>query len=646
LRGILKVDPVDGKQSLFLPLGAASSSEGDGGPVSAAKVYGPRKIALDFFGRLIILDYNRIRRVDLTSNPPTINTIIGGGASSADDVDPLSLSVAGTTHGQTSADYTGQIFVVLPDGKIIFQSDGFGSTLAGGFRLRIYDPVTNKVTMKAPISVAGHTANTTADLTNYNFTKVGLSFDSATSAITDIQACALASVDRGTVRISPATWQTTTPIPPAPSWTCYANMVTGMDGRLYRATAYFPIQRWNPLTSTWDSLAGMSSGGGSVGYCADGTAALSCRFNLQDIFVTSSGKLYLMDAGMIRTLDDSGNLITIAGQSLAYGDGLSPLNARFGEINSLGLRGSGEIIVLDALSQRFREFSSSVIQTIAGDGREATPDTVANANVQSISYRGAGLQCDNFALDPSNGDVYFNRSGGFISVLKRSTGKWTDLVGGGAIQYYSSANGTLGNQIIAGGYQPRVLGFSSGSILASHGSYTYPNASEAFYKIYSTADGAQTHLAGINGTAGGSYCADGTSSTACNIPHVSNTGHLAEKDSGGTEWFLSYTSTNKIRRLAPGGTMATLVTLSQNIRSFTHSRATGTLIVYYCDVNGRLRKWNQGTSTETVLTWPVTSMQCSGRTLVFKDDVDPTKRTLIFPYTQNGLVGVAEYINP
>jgi hypothetical protein len=62
-KGILKVDPATGKQTLFIP--TTGTSSGDGGSALSATLRQPNFINLDFQNRLLIFDYNIIRRVDL-----------------------------------------------------------------------------------------------------------------------------------------------------------------------------------------------------------------------------------------------------------------------------------------------------------------------------------------------------------------------------------------------------------------------------------------------------------------------------------------------------------------------------------------------------------------------------------------------------
>ncbi|NJL24574.1 MAG: hypothetical protein HC902_04985 [Calothrix sp. SM1_5_4] len=75
-RGILKIDAVTGILSVFLR--RSSGSTGDGGPVSAATVRYPWKINIDPQDRLILYDYNRIRRINTDLANPTIEALIGG----------------------------------------------------------------------------------------------------------------------------------------------------------------------------------------------------------------------------------------------------------------------------------------------------------------------------------------------------------------------------------------------------------------------------------------------------------------------------------------------------------------------------------------------------------------------------------------
>lgn len=97
-----------------------------------------------------------------------------------------------------------------------------------------------------------------------------------------------------------------------------------------------------------------------------------------------------------------------------------------------------------------------------------------------------------------------------------------------------------------------------------------------------------------------------------------------------------------------GGTVQTVTTAIDNIRSFAYVRKAPNNILYYCtdETSPRLKKRTitddvTGAGTEAYLTLPP-GVTCSGTTLRW----EPTRQSVVFPFLQNTLNGVAEYYDP
>jgi hypothetical protein len=90
-RGVLKVDASTGAVSVFVK--SSSASTGDGGSASNASIRSVFKIALDPLDRLLIWDYDRIRRVTTNAPIPMIETIIGKVNLSLPTSHPLNYSI-------------------------------------------------------------------------------------------------------------------------------------------------------------------------------------------------------------------------------------------------------------------------------------------------------------------------------------------------------------------------------------------------------------------------------------------------------------------------------------------------------------------------------------------------------------------------
>ncbi|OQW50447.1 MAG: hypothetical protein A4S09_01240 [Proteobacteria bacterium SG_bin7] len=650
-RGILVVNPNDGLQKMFIPMTGTIS--GDGGPASSATLREPYKIALDYQNRLLIFDYNRIRRVDLNLNPPTISTIIGGGSSTADGVAPLNVQITSIGWNQITSRLA--LFTVLPNGNIYFQSENYITSPSTGYRIRIYNPTTDLVTSITPSGTGNfYQAGQNISLCVsrwFNFT-----FDLSTSQITHAHVinrhlstdpnCSHPTTETSAfANLNPTTFVST-----APHFTgavYYHNYIQGMNGEIYRfvrVSSTSHAAKFDRVTKTWTTFLGT----GTVGACADGTLATACNVDIYDLFVTMQGRIYFVDRGLIRTLDENNKVITLMGERFSSGDGANALSARFSRVQSFEKwndAGTDKIVVLDNLENKFREFSvGGTINTIAGNGSNSTPTTSTAATAQGLNMTGFGVSWHFFGLD-TNGDVFFNR-GLRIAKLRRSSGLWVDVVGGGATNYYSpGADGLAGSAIsFVDYYNPIILGFDGSNFLTGKFRYNGTQSSDTFLKLYDKSTGVQTHVAGVTGVATATFCTNGSLLSTCNVP-IQSASYMvgAVWDAFSSRWLVKDVSNAPIRSLTVGGNMATFFTPPRNSSAFDYRRSADltTNTLYYC-ASGRLYKYNINTTAETALTWPISTMSCTGIRIKY----DSTRDSIIFSYSQNGLYGMAEYLSP
>lgn len=643
--GILKIDRATGVASRYIRTTGAST--GDGGPATSATTNFPMRIALDYQDRLLILDNDRIRRIESNG---TINTIIGGGASNADGVAPLDVQITPITFNGLSARTAS--FFAMPNGDIYFQSDIYSGI---GYRIRRYGAAGGTVGSVTPTGTQDASAVGGFSLPSCFLRNLGVVFDPVSSAILHMSVDVThdptyAGCDNSSqavsASLSPATAVATGPHLPSPHLSAYLHpRVQARTGELYAVSRnYGRISRYQVSTNTWSTVVGS----GTIGTCADGTAALACNIEPMDAFITAQGTLYFVDRGRIRTIDENGNVLTIAGQGYAFGDGGSALSARFGEINSMDTwndAGTDKVVILDRLEERFREFSiGGNITTIAGNGVDGVPNNGAPGVGSPLNLAASGKYWDYFALDAS-GNTYFNRSGAYVSKLLRSTGNWTDIVGGGVNNYYDAAADGTSNIILTGGYMPIILGSNSSQILVAKAYFSGTHVN-AYLKLYDTTTNVQTHLGGVGGAAGTTFCtANGTVAlSACKVPYTANEKYVRESyDAFSARWVVSQGASTKLYTMPPGGVMNTLVTLPRALKNFAYKHDAGNNIVYYCgDADGRLYKYDLGNTTETALSWPIPSISCAGKSLLYHGG----RNSLIFIYTQNGLYGIAEYLSP
>jgi hypothetical protein len=637
VRGILKVDPNDGVQSLIIP---KTGVTGIDGAVPGATVRNPLRLSFDSQSRLLIFDYDRIRRYDPVGN--TLTTIIGGGVSSAATVAPLSL--------QFSTNYNNaHIFLYgAADGKIYFQSENYKYILLPNYGLRVYDPGTNQVTTKN-FSGTGDGLSSSQDLSQCYGGSLSGSFNSVTGAPTKF----VVSLGHGPAAcpgsgnyysmMSPTTLQATGPFPN--TYVYDQDLSIGADGTLFQVSrAASTIRKFDPSTQTFSTIVGT----GSNGTCADGTLATSCAVDPSDAFTDANGKFYYYERGKIRTVDQSNLVYTVTGSGLFTGDGGLATYARIGSITHLQLWNSGSgdnVIFSDNSEMRFREFSvGGNISTLAGNGSNSLANLTSSAASQGISYAASGgIDTLYFQVDPAVGTLYSGaRWSKAFSRLDRTSGKWVDILGNGSTHYYDpTADGKVGNQIDFTGYQGVPLGYDGTNLYILKTWYNN-GYSDNMIKSYAISNGAQSAFAGLTGTGNfDGFSVDGTATSASTVPDGQSSWGSGIWDAFGARLVANTFAGASIRSLVPGGAVGTVAVLPFQPSSFTYRHDASNNMIYYCAA-GALYKYNVTTTTNTALTLPITKMKCTGHGLAYSS----SRSSLVFPFTQDGIGGVAEYLNP
>ena len=654
-RGIITVDPTDGKQKLYIPMTGTSS--GDGGPAQSATLRNPLKLTLDYQGRLLIYDYDRIRRVDLNMDNPTIETIIGGGSSTADTVaNPLDVKLnrGGTWDYRTNA----MMFTPLPNGDILFNSDRAESLETTEYRFRTYKAATGQVTSMY-LGGTGDAWQPTQDLSKCRIGYMSVQFNMTTSAIEGITGhsyhhknfpeCDMytSSSDYTYARVyfDPQSGQAITPPDNAHRWYQHYNF-TGLDGKSYVTLARTYMNR-NNFDGTYTRIIGS----GTRGQCDDGTLATACAMDIYAVFVNKQGKIYFNDRGRIRTVDDDGKVVTIFGQGYSYGDGVNATNSRFAEISRVTRLNNGKIIVNDTKGQFIKEFvPDGNITLIAGNGVIASQDTTTQANAQAVRNPYW------MAVDRVTGNIYSDAHThyGRMSMLNRSTGLWETILynTSGTAYYDPSSDGMAGNLIDTDGNQNRLLplGYANGFLFANRMRYDNTNQryEDFMLKKYdSTNNYTQTHILGKVG-----YESPNESCTELRTAPVAGSTCFYEYwdnyrsifyDSNANRYIIAKMYRGAQRRILAinsNGTVEQIGYTSRNIDDgFTYARRAGTDYLYYCH-NKRLYAHNITTDTDLgLLDWTMSNFSCRG----VEFDYNPTNDSIIFPFEQNGLYGVAEY---
>lgn len=546
-RGILVVDPQDGTQKIYIS--KSTTSFGDGGNYTLAKTANTVKITLDYQDRLLILETDRIRRVETNG---IINTIVGGGSKPYDNITKTSIKAdefklaLPITSGDVSV--TKYLFQVLPNGHIWFSLNHSGTyNNDNGNLFAIFKPSDNKVYFLG-LKGNGVYGDPTYDLQGnglYLLTSPALTFDYRTSQVKYLSMYFCKPVPGGCgfygVNFNPRTGQNVgygTHYRTTSYWGT-DSYIASRKGDLYDVSRLYPavLFKLNSSTLLWDKVIGATTpSNGSTGTCADDTLATACGVDLADAFISENKTVYFVDrGGIIRVVLPNGKIKTLFGQSLSYGDNGAPNSARLGLINWMGVWDStNKVVVYDESQSYIREFSNGVgdtIQKLCGTGEGGAP--TFNASAPYLSVQNAvdkpcfgGYWSSNslgMAVDRRNGEVYSSLSGRVAKILRSgaNAGKWQTLVGAGSPAFVytdPTSNNQLGTSVYASSYPISILGLmhpdtmttssalgavengsSDAFVMMSSQVWTGSKLINDFYKVGRGSDGMVRHISGTAG---------------------------------------------------------------------------------------------------------------------------------------------------
>lgn len=648
-------------------LDQTGSYSGDNGPVRSATARSIHKITMDYQDRLLIWDHDRIRRVDTRTEPMQIETIIGGynngavGTQTTDIVsNPADLKIY-SNPGNAS------LFHPLPNGDIWFQAGPFATTSSAGNNLRVYRgslPSPDIQTIRPSGTGAYGIYNgvnsgyvdVIMDMENNTIRGYFPSYDVNTSAIQKLMVT-LQHPHTGCSWYTGANLNTTTyisegPHPPTFNTTCgdYYTRV-GLDGKIYRFNNNVAwsnkVSRLN-LDNTYTIVVGTGNTGWN-GYCPDGTPVTSCKTNVTDVFVTPSGQTFFVDNGVIRVVDDSGNVQTLYGQTKTYGDGGLGQDARFnnphyidhGVGDNVIVYDSGEIVMREI---RPNELTNQMIR-LAGNGESGSVNFGTVLAKDQLMNGASWNQPQSFVTDSVTGDVYFTCIWGGICKLNRATGYWEQYTGLGGGVHYSTNGTTDGSTMINGGYAIGILFGKNGKLVTGHYEWSGSAPQYSTLREFDIASKQSTFMAGKYELDGASGCPDGAGN-GCNLNANRSTGRAGTyHDTNGT-WLYEHHS-NQIKSLSVSGTAGAISlfdTLSDGVQSMVWVDSQSAL--YYCNNSGRIKKREYPSLTTTQLNFTTSTITCYGQKLLYKPASGGKPHRLIFPFSQNGLKGIAEYYLP
>ena len=642
-RGLGWVNPNTGIYEILIPQNGVIS--GNGGPAASATLRSLTQVRVDFQQNILLVDHNVIRKINTHVNPMTITTILGGGASSAD-------TVVGALNFQATSGSYGPLYI-FPNGDIWFWSDA-----SGGAGIRTYHSNTDTIT-RLYFSGIGNSFSSTQDNALCGFDGGFVTFDSnsvADQLVWKIRstsnyqngipgACHHGNTNewRGFASLDPISGTAILPAAKAVSNNANSqNIASGYrdfhqyylarSGDIY--TLYSnpgrsnSVYKFDKITKDWLRFAGS----GAAGSCADGTLESACALSAIAIDINSQGQFFYIDkvANSIRTIDNSGRIRTLAGDSLGSENGVAPLAARFVGLTDVKVwskNGIDQIMAFDYADSRIRGFlPGASMTTIAGSQVCAISNTSASASTQAIMTC-ADSNPRRLLVDQSNGDIYAYRGAGrLLSRINQRTDRWEDVA------TFSEAH-----------YGPSPLGISASGVIL--GSQAFGGAVHLFTRQTPSVSTIIWESGSVTGQQT-NFCIDGSSLQNCKPANSLVTGlSSAEYDSVTDKWLMPNGNDGRIVAFNQlgGGQMSTLATLPRAARDIKINRSPdlATNVIYYCAVNSKLYKYNLNSATETELPFLNSTMACSGPIFYSAE-----RSSLVFVYSQNGLHGVAEYLNP
>ncbi|MCX6117792.1 MAG: Ig-like domain repeat protein [Proteobacteria bacterium] len=706
-RGIFKVSADTGSLELIIKNNVSAARVDAETPLAASFLKSPIAIALDYQDRILVLENDRLRRIDLAKE--TIESIAGHGANLTDGDTGVT---ADNVKIRVSDDRSSRVLYAMPNNKIVFVSNtSFSSPTSNQpapmQRLRVLDlnsPTKAITNIKFSGTFDFDTVDKNFDVQNCRVWNMAVGFDKSTGAYNAAVVNLMGNKIEGTnvnqfwqdcdvdrnykvkfMAVNPSNMTVDSSTNLNTEAYLWGSSSVGMDGQIYHFDRSFgEIHKYNPTIKKFEKIVG-STQVRAPGVCADNTHPLSCAIDPLDVFVSPDGRLFFMDRGRLRTIQGTGSaakVVTIMGQSYGYGNGENALSARFGIVNSFArwkdnTINKDKIVILDGLEQVFREsVVGGNISHVAGNGTSTdliAGATAANAQDQGIKVDRAGRTTDNFALRP-NGAIIFRSDDHFVE-LNRQTNKWIKFAGDSSktTTWRDAGDGTTGFNLklkTIGAY-PHLLGldtsgatpkllfastfydFNLGSSVASQDAFLMTfslnstnsaNSPAIFNRIAGKTGPSRRTAAEFDA---GTSCFD---LPALDCPLVSSytqdyMSATPVSSASGTAWIYAHQGSNKLLKVDTDGKLKVYQQLNFPTKAFAIKRGLTEAddTVFYCSTSGALKKRHLGIESDLSL-----GLTSANRMLCYGRQMqfDAATNKLTFIYIQNGLNGIAEYSVP
>jgi|GEM_PF-3594336 hypothetical protein len=650
-RGIIRVKPSDGLNTLMIA--NTGTISGSGGPVANFTTDTVYALAIDYSGNLLVRTATAIFRIPTTTDNPNVTLVAGLGASTNDGVTPLNYQFTLVPDSGDATKYP--MLQPLPNGDIYFNdvksgiktmryleaSSGTIKTIPFSGTANIILPMGDPV-----LGTPQATSDNLASIDKYNF---GMAFDKFTSEIKYfINSATVTFINGGSpnlVRINPLTWADEAQTQPNlgdafMNFFSHINAYTaGLDGNMYA------VSRTSGLVFKFDipsNTLNIIAGTGTVGNCDDGTQALTCQMTPQDIFVSSTGTIYIMDGGRIRTILKDGTVFTLYGSSPSAGDGQSALTSRLIGTNFIQRSDDGRIQLIQNNSHVIREIATTgEISRIAGNGSLGPITTGTAATSSSLHGYQQFNEFTNIFTVKSTADVYMSDQDG-IYLLSRSSGQWSRVVGGGGT-VVESANGLNGNQIDMTTDNTRLLGIVGNKLYYSYRK-RFNNDEYFGTKTYNIASSyAQAAFEGSNSTTL-SPCAGNSPILGCDFIFNPGNRPMSFFNDAGTTLFVPSFYAGTIQHADSGVSRAdfnllgTQYTGGGAYRNIPGPSPAADEVIYYCN-NINIIEYSVISETITNTLALPSGLTCTGHNMSY----DATNNRLIFLYSQDGITAIGEY---